>query len=31
MGKIFKFVGDDLAGFSKAMECGRVVERCGEG
>ena len=30
-GKIFKFVGDDLAGFGKAMEGGRVFERCGEG
>jgi hypothetical protein len=30
-GKIFKFVGDDLAGFSEAMEGGRVVKRCGEG
>ena len=30
-GKIFKFVGDDLAGFGEAMEGGRVVERCGEG
>jgi len=30
-GKIFKLVGDDLAGFGELMEGGGVVERCGEG
>jgi len=30
-GKIFKFVGDDLANFGESMESGGVVERCGEG
>jgi hypothetical protein len=29
-GKIFKFIGDDLAVFSKATKGDRVVERCGE-
>ena len=29
-GKIFKFVGDNLAGFSEATEGGRVVESSGE-
>ena len=30
-GKVFEFVGDDLAGFGEAMEGGGVVEGSGEG